>query len=73
MATGPTALVQPTPLQQAAPWKFYSAEEEAQDPGSLLNFDLQEMRQQFDLDNKRFQQVNQEKLRARERAMLAEL
>ena len=72
MATGLTALVQLKPLQQAAPWKFYSSEEEV-NPGSLLNFDLQEMRQQFDLDNKRFQQVNQEKLRARERAMLAEL
>ena len=32
-----------------------------------------ELSKQFDLDNRRFSQVNQEKLRARERAMLAEL
>ena len=40
---------------------------------NLLEFDVGEMSKQFDLDNRRFSQVNQEKLRARERAMLAEL
>ena len=42
-------------------------------PSNLLEFDVGEMSKQFDLDNRRFSQVNQEKLRARERAMLAEL
>ena len=43
------------------------------DPTAFAKFDVVSLKKQFVEDNQRFREINLDKLRARERSMLAEL